>query len=369
MKDFQLPIKKLQKLSKVFRKKLQNLFLKQFGIVSPFLLPAILFLVAVTLRQLSINLWVQVQKEDSKRLPFPISKPASYPAVYSDTKLKGLETGSIGLSQQMKNDLFSSISAYAFIVMDSDSKAVIFAKNENFRFSMASTTKIMTALTGFDHFALNDVLTVKQDIIEGAKVGFKRNDKVTFEDLLYGMLLPSGNDAALTIAQNYPDGEGAFVEKMNQKALYWHLYNTHFGDSAGLMDDEDYTTVSDLAQLASLAMKNTEFAKIVRSKTKTIKTIQGEVYHVSNLNKLLGEKGVIGVKTGFTDEAGQVLVTATKKENHTYIIVVMKSDDRFLDTEKLLSFIQNHVVQIEFSQEQPYVRLENSDAFKEKAFQ
>lgn len=241
------------------------------------------------------------------------------------------------------------VSAQAAYVMDEGSKVVLYAKNENLRFSPASTTKIMTALTGLDEYKLNQILTIKRSNVIPVIVGFPQGVGVTFENLLYGMFLPSGNDAAYAIADNDPGGMGGFVAKMNQKTKDLHLTNTHFGDSVGLLDDEDYTTVRDLALLGAEALKNPIIARIADTKEKMITDSVGNVYDLKNINKLLGLYGVIGLKTGYTEEAGEVLVTGASLKGHTYIIVVMKSDDRFADTEKLLQLISQNVSYIQLS--------------------
>lgn len=243
------------------------------------------------------------------------------------------------------------ISAEAVLIMDPESNIIIYSKNEKLLFSMASTTKIMTALTGLESFKLDDVLTIKEIDKEGTPLGFKKGDKLTFESLLYAMLLPSSNDAALAIAQNYPSGEKAFIARMNENAKKNQLITMHFSDSVGLNDDEDYTTSFDLAKLASIALENKIFANIVSTKQKQITNINGSKKYVfANLNKLLGENGVNGVKTGYTDEAGGVLVTSRVDDNgRKFIFVVMKSEDRFTDTSKLLSFISGNISYLDFS--------------------
>ena len=201
----------------------------------------------------------------------------------------------------------------------------------------------MTAITALSYFSLNDLLTVKTSTVEGSVLGLKKGQKMTFENLLYGLLLPSANDTAVAIAQNFNENGNAFVKKMNQNARQFNLFNTHFEDPAGLLDDSNYTTPLDLARLASVALENKTFKKVVATKQKTIFDSEGQEYPVKNLNKLLGINGVEGVKTGFTEGAGEVLVTSKLEGNHTIIIVVMGSQDRFGDTEKLLGLLSNNV--------------------------
>lgn len=236
------------------------------------------------------------------------------------------------------------LSAKSAIITDRDSQVILFAKNPDLRFSMASTTKIMTALVALEYFKANSILTIQNTRVEGTTLGLTLGEQFYFEDLLYAMLLPSANDAATAIADNYPGGLPAFVLKMNEKAKALHLSNTHFADPSGLNDDGDYTTVTDMSRLASIAIQNKEFAKITSTKQRTITNVrQTRQFPLSNLNKLLGINGVTGIKTGTTEGAKEVLVTASVINGHTFVIVVMNSEDRFGDTRTLLNFISQQV--------------------------
>lgn len=271
---------------------------------------------------LFLNFWI------SAKTILPLSFKIS-----GDTKLPVIKTGFI-----------PKISSDGAIIMDADSKVVLYSKNPDLRFSTASTTKIMTALVALDYFKNEDILEVKEATSEGSVLGLFQGERMTFENLLYALLLPSANDAALTIAQNYPGGENAFVSKMNEKAKTLLLYNTHYSDPAGLIDAGDYTTPFDLARLSSFAIKNETFKRIVGTKKITISDLnQTEVYELNNLNELLGKDGVNGIKTGYTEEAGQVLVTSKVEKNKTIIIIVMGSPDRFLDTQKLLDLVSSNL--------------------------
>jgi serine-type D-Ala-D-Ala carboxypeptidase (penicillin-binding protein 5/6) len=244
----------------------------------------------------------------------------------------------------VNNEETPEITAKAAIILDSDSQVILYSKNPDLRFSMASTTKIMTAITALDYYDNNSLLTVKSAGVEGSTIGLLPGDTLSFEDILYAMLLPSANDAATTTANNYPGGIDAFVQKMNEKAAALYLTNTHFSDPTGLEDDGDYTTAIDMAHLASYAIKNEEFTKITSTKQKVITSIEyRKQYVLNNLNKLLGTDGVTGIKTGTTQGAGEVLVTATLENGHQFIIVVMNSTNRFSDTKILLDFIKKNV--------------------------
>lgn len=232
------------------------------------------------------------------------------------------------------------VSAASAIVIDANSQVVLYQKNQNVRFPPASTTKIMTALVAMDHFNFYDILVVPQITTEGVKIGLVSEEQISFESLLYGLLLNSGNDAAETIAKNAPNGYDGSIVNMNEKAKELNLINTHFVDATGMAFENHYTTAIDLGRLASFALKNQELAKIVATKRMTVSDVTGaHVYNLENLNKLLSEvAGADGIKTGYTEEAGQVLVAAATRDEHTIITVVLKSEDRFLDSKNLLEW-------------------------------
>ena len=287
-------------------------------------LPFFLFLILIGFFLVTGFLKVLVQDSQVLPIPFSVSKEAKFPII--------------------KTEFVPTLSAKGAIIMDADSKVVLYSKNPDLRFSSASTTKIMTALTALDYFKLTDILTVKRLDFEGSMLGLEIGQKMSFENLLYAMLLPSANDAALTIAENYPGGEAAFVAKMNEKAKELKLFGTHYSDASGLADRGDYTTPFDLSRLASFASKNEVIKKIVSTKEKTIYDVTGTgIYELSNLNKLLGVDGITGIKTGYTEEAGQVLVTSKQEKGKTIIIVVMGSEDRFLDTQRLIELVSNNL--------------------------
>ncbi len=300
--------------------KIKNYFKKPNAFLVPIILVILLAIAAI------INIYIKLNIAEKSILPLAFSAKAStqYPV--------------------LKEKSVAELSAKAAIIMDRDSGVVIFAKNENLRFSPASTAKIMTALIALDYFKPSDILVVKNSTDEGSILGLYKGEKMTFKDLLYAMLLPSANDAAFVIAQNYPGGMEAFVNKMNENAQKLHLYNTHFADPAGLIDQEDYTSAFDLARLASAALENRIFSEIVATRYKIISDIDGRnTYSITNLNKLLGIDGVNGIKTGFTDEAEGVLVTSKVENGHTLIIIVMKSEDRFGDSAKLINLVSGNL--------------------------
>ncbi|OGH19282.1 MAG: hypothetical protein A2868_04070 [Candidatus Levybacteria bacterium RIFCSPHIGHO2_01_FULL_40_15b] len=229
------------------------------------------------------------------------------------------------------------ISSRAYIIYDPQARTVVSGKNEKLRFSPASSTKIMTAIIALEEYNLEDVITATGlDKVKGSTMKLREGETISVENVLYGLLLPSGNDAAYIIASVYEGGESGFVARMNEKAKELNLVNTGFVDSSGYSDD-NYTTAYDLARLASYALKNPKFSAIVSTKNKTVTDISGKIIHeLSNLNELLGVDGVSGVKTGFSEEALGVLVSSVDHEGRTYIVVVLGSDDRFFDTKNII---------------------------------
>lgn len=331
MKDFLLLINQSKKLTNYYWSKiLQNAI---------FLFPLVFFFFLLNL--LTLHYELDKQTKSQQVLPTPLVQAiAPYPIFKSV----------LGESSLEENSELIPLSSEAAIVLDDTSKVVLFSKNSKLRFSTASTAKIMTALTALDFYKMDDILTIKTEKVEGVVVGFEIGEKVKFIDLLYAMLLPSGNDAALAIAQNYEGGQEAFVEKMNQKTAEYHLVDTHFSDAVGLLDQGDYSSAFDLANLSSILMHNSTLSEIVGTKQKIITTLNGNEYKLSNLNKLLGSYGVEGIKTGFTYEAEGVLATSTAQNGHRIIIVVMKSKDRFFDTTLLLKMIEDNLSYKEFKE-------------------
>lgn len=301
MKDFQ----------NFIQKKLKNNILAVIALV----LASVFFILFIVYTLLDY----QLQSDQLLPAPITLAEPAEYP---------------------MNQNTSLTISADAALVMDDTSKVVIYAKNPTLRFSPASTTKMMTALTAISYFKPDDIITVKQATSEGVIIGLESGQQLYFKDLLYALLLPSANDAAIAIADNFPGGESAFVKKMNENAERWKLFNTHFGDPAGLLDDDNYTTVTELARIASMVKDNDILSPIVNTGYATITTIDNKkTFQLKTTNKLLGLYGIDGVKTGHTEGAKDVLATSIEHDGNRFISVVMRSDDRFADTVNLIKSI------------------------------
>lgn len=232
------------------------------------------------------------------------------------------------------------LSARSFIVNDVKSQTVLASNNPEERLLPASTTKIMTALIALDQYQLSDVVTVGPSVGNGQKPELIPGESLTVENLLYAMLINSDNDAAIAIADFDPHSHAHFIDLMNQKALILGLTNTHYVNVAGFDDPAQFTTVSDLAKLGAYAMSQPLFSRVVGTKASEIYSVDQEHRHpLTNINQLLGEiPGVRGIKTGYTEAAGENLVTDVVRDGHELIFVVLGSKDRFGETKKLIDW-------------------------------
>ena len=238
------------------------------------------------------------------------------------------------------------LSAKSVIVVDVDSKGVLLAKNPDWQLFPASTTKMMTALVVLEQYQLTDTITVSDlNGSIGQTMELEIGEQLTVESLLYGLLVQSGNDVAVVLAQNYPGGSEAFVERMNQKAEELHLNQTRFKNPSGVEAFEHVSTVHDLAILGAEVIKNPILARIVSTPKITVTDLSGEIEHdLTNINQLVGQvPGVLGVKTGWTENAGECLVTYVERNGRRIMIALLGSEDRFGETETLINWIfENH---------------------------
>ena len=234
-----------------------------------------------------------------------------------------------------------NLNARSCVVLDRNSKKIIFGKNEYNRVKMASTTKIMTATVIIENCDLSQTVTVSKKAAGtgGSRLGLKTGDKITIRDLLYGLLLCSGNDAAISLAETAAGSVQEFSNMMNNKAKELGLNNSHFESPHGLDSDNHYTTAYELALLADYALKNSTFRNIVGTKNYTI-TINGYPKNITNTNELLGSlDGVYGVKTGFTNGANRCLVTSCKRGEMDIICVVLGCDTKNFRTQDSIKLI------------------------------
>lgn len=214
-----------------------------------------------------------------------------------------------------------AVSAKAAILMHADSGRVLYEKNADEHMLIASTTKIMTAIVVLEHCELDDLVEVdsRSAGIEGSSMYLKAGESYTVEDLLYGLLLVSGNDAASALALHVADSMEEFAELMNSKAAELGMTESSFKNAHGLDEEGHYSTARDMAKLAAYCMGNENFARIAGTVSHTV----GEQTLV-NHNRLLREyDGCLGLKTGYTMAAGRTLVTCAERDGARYVCVTL----------------------------------------------
>lgn len=260
---------------------------------------------------------------------------------YADDIEEGyLEDTTLETSTQKTSEL--NINARSCIVLDRPSKKILYGKKENNKVKMASTTKIMTATIIIENCNLNQTIEVSKKAAGtgGSRLGLKTGDKLTIRDLLYGLMLCSGNDAAVALAETCCGNISEFCNLMNNKAKELGLNNSHFETPHGLDSDGHFTTAYELALLSDYALQNKIFYNIVGTKTYTV-TINGFPKNISNTNELLGNlPGIYGIKTGFTNGANRCLVTACKRNNIDIICVVLGCDTKKFRTQDSIKLIE-----------------------------
>mgnify|MGYP004508324355 CR=1 FL=1 len=226
------------------------------------------------------------------------------------------------------------VSATAAVLMDADMGQVLYEKNGDRQMLIASTTKIMTALVVLEHAAPDDVITVTPDhMAEGSSMYLKAGETVRVEELLYGLLLCSGNDAALALTE-CAGGLTPFVALMNEKAAALGMARTSFANPNGLDADGHYSTARDMAVLAAAAVENPTFRRICSSRSVTIGQRTME-----NHNRLLRQmEGCIGLKTGYTQAAGRTLVSCTEREGCRLVAVTLQDGNDWADHAALYDY-------------------------------
>jgi len=235
---------------------------------------------------------------------------------------------------------FPIISAQAVLALDLNSRVPLYEKNPDLKLLPASTTKIVTALVAMEAYKMDDVLIVGKNFVEGQKMGLMVGEKISAGNLIQGLLVASANDAAETLAANYPGGRESFIAAMNQKAAQLSLNNTHFDNPVGFDGANQISTAKDLILVAEIAMQNPSFAATVKQKEGVIASIDGKITHkLVSTNKLLGENGVLGVKTGWTENARENLVTYLDRDGRKIMIALLGSQDRFGETKEIINWI------------------------------
>lgn len=273
-------------------------------------------------------------------------------------------------------------SAKAMYTFDAYSGREFFKKNSDEKLPMASTTKIITAITALENYkgSLDEKHIVPNDAvgIEGTSMYLKTGEELSLRELLYGLMLPSGNDAGVAISIIVGKTTDNFINMMEEVANKAGAVNSNFVNPHGLDADGHYTTAKDLALITAYALKNPTFREIVSTKNVIIEeSNKYQTRYFRNKVKLLNTvDGCIGVKTGFTDNAGRCIVTASEKNGMEIICVLLNCADMFEESERLLNYCNNNFENIEIlksneyfttlpvkSGKENYVRLYNKDGF------
>ena len=261
-------------------------------------------------------------------------------AIYfvSDDVINALAEGKTNSTQP------PSISAQSAIVIELNSGMVLYEKNADEKEYPASITKILTALLAIEDESLDTMVKVTDSAIgvEGSSIYLKKGETLPLRDLVYGLMLRSGNDAAVAIANEVGGDLNNFVNMMNARAKEAGAINTHFMNPNGLHHDNHYTTARDMAMISREAMLNTQFREIAGAKSWNAKREEGNYNYFSNKNKVVYQyEGGTGVKIGYTKTAGRTLVASSKKDGVELVAVVLNAPNWFQDSYQLMDYGYN----------------------------
>ena len=245
-------------------------------------------------------------------------------------------------SGSARAEKIAGVHSSASSLVEVESQRVLYSENGDKKLPMASTTKIMTALVAIEKGNLSDTVTITKEAsgVEGSSIYLEVGETLTLEELLYGLMLHSGNDAAVAIAIHVGGSVSSFCEMMNQKARELGAHNTNFVNPHGLPASNHYTTANDLALIAAAAMRNEQFRNIVGTTSKTIPH-DGRSWDraLNNKNKLLySYNGANGIKTGYTKAAGRCLVGSACRDGMQLVSVVLNCSDIYNDTAAILDY-------------------------------
>lgn len=245
------------------------------------------------------------------------------------------------LPKLLQNQYFPLLSAQGVLAVDIESGVVLYEKDADKPLLPASTTKIVTALTAIELYDLDEVITVEDPRVVGQKMGLVMGEQIMVRDLIKGLLIYSANDSAEVLARQYPEGRDAFVAKMNEKAFELAMYDTFFVNPSGLEDVGHLSTARDLTRAALKAMEDPLISELVRTEEAEVTSVDERFVHkLENTNELLGEvEGVVGIKTGWTENARENLVTFIERDDHRVAIALLGSQDRFGETKELIEWI------------------------------
>ncbi len=235
---------------------------------------------------------------------------------------------------------FPVINAKAVVIMEKDSAQIVYSKNPEKSLPMASLTKMMTATIILENHKTDEIVTASRaaHFTDGASMHLEVEEEISVKNLLHGLLIPSGNDAAVALAEYHSGSVYDFAKTMNARAESLRLHHTHFQNPHGFDAKNHYTSAHDLALIAKKLLNFPLARKIVQTRETTVFSANGiEPHHLVNTNKLLGTLfPVYGIKTGTTVNAGQCLALLIKGRRHEYIVIILGSNDRYLDAKTLI---------------------------------
>ena len=273
----------------------------------------------------------------------PVPKPSIR---YSANRLAQVAGGTLGTAPIGVTPGVPELDAQAAVLVDIDRREALYVKNHHMSRPMASTVKIVTAIVALEHAPLSTIIEVDATAaaMEPNVMGLKAGERLTLEELLYGLMLDSGNDAAEAIARGVFGDRARFIRLMNDLVTKLGLQNTHFVNPSGLDDPAQRSSAYDLAVLTTYALQNPVFREIVGTRRKVIPA-SGEPgrehgwFGPTNLNRLIGSyPGAFGVKPGWTGDAGYTLVAAAERGGRSLLAVVLGSPNHFTDAELLLNY-------------------------------
>lgn len=247
------------------------------------------------------------------------------------------------------------ISAQAAIMIEANSGEVLFEKNPDQKAYPASITKIMTALLAIENGALDKKVKISENAsgIEGSSIYLETGEKIPLRDLVYGLMLRSGNDAAIAIAEEIGGCTDNFVMMMNKRARELGAFDTHFANPNGLHNPDHYTTARDMALISMAAMENPEFEKVASAKSWVSDRGEGKYNYFYNKNKVVYQyEGGTGIKIGYTRAAGRTLVASSRRNGMELICVVMNAPNWFQDTYKLMDYAYSQYETVAIAQAQ-----------------
>ncbi|MBW6431806.1 serine hydrolase [Patescibacteria group bacterium] len=238
----------------------------------------------------------------------------------------------------------ASVGARSAYFIDVKSGKILFDKNSEVKLPVASIAKLMTAVTVIGENELDEVVTIssQRTQLTDSTMGLILNDRLTIGELLHGLLINSGSDAALNLAAHTSGSEKEFVSLMNNKAKIFGLDNTNFTNPVGWDEVGNYSTAKDVANLARIALTSNTISEITTKKYYVAKSLNGRQYFLNNTNQLLGQNGYSGIKTGTTYRAGECLVTYYQDTEKEIVGVILNSPARYNETKYLVNWLESN---------------------------